>query len=318
MTSSGTYNYTQNRDQIIRRAARLVGAIAAGETPSAAINQDFSDALNALVKRWQATGLHLWAEQEGILFLQPNQAMYTLGSPTTDHATQDFASTTLSTNATAGATTLSVTSITGMGASYQIGIVLASGTMFWTTISGAPSGTTVTLASPLTGAASAFAVVVAYQTDIQRPLRILSARRFNFASNLDIPMNPALSRIDYRELPNKLSTGTPTQYFYDPQIPAGNIYIWPLEVTVVDAIKFTWMRQLQNFDTAANTPNFPQEWLDTLIFNLAFAMAPEFGVPREQYEMIKEQAALYFDTVQGFDREPESVYFQVDTARMGR
>lgn len=318
MTTSGTYTFTQNRGQIIRRAARLVGAIAAGETPSASINQDFSDALNAMTKRWQATGLHLWTEQEGILFLQPNQAMYTLGAPTTDHATQTYAQTTLTTAASSGATTIVVTSATGIANGYNIGIVLGSGPMFWTTVSGAPSGTTVTLASALTGAANGSAVVVAYQTNIQRPLRVINARRYNFASALDIPMNPPLSRQDYRELPNKLATGTPTQFFYDPQIPAGNIYIWPLEVTVVDAIKFTWMRQLQNFDTDANTPDFPQEWIDTLIFNLAFTMAPEFGVPMETYNMIKEQAAIYLDTASGFDREPESYYFQVDTARMGR
>lgn len=318
MTTSGTYNYTQNRGQIIRRAARLVGAIAAGETPSASINQDFSDALNAMTKRWQATGLHLWTEQEGILFLQPNQAMYTLGAPTADHATQTYAQTTLTTAANSGASTIVVNSATGIASGYNVGVVLGSGSMFWTTVSGAPSETTVTLASPLTGAANGSAVVVAYQTDIQRPLRVINARRYNFASALDIPMNPALSRQDYRELPNKLATGTPTQFFYDPQIPAGNIYIWPLEVTVVDAIKFTWMRQLQNFDTDANTPDFPQEWIDTLVFNLAFTMAPEFGIPMEQYNMIKEQAALYLDLASGFDREPESYYFQVDTARMGR
>lgn len=318
MTTSGTYVYTQNRGQIIRRAARLVGAISAGETPSASINQDFSDALNAMTKRWQATGLHLWAEQEGILFLQPNQKMYVLGSPTTDHATQVYAQTTTNTVASLGATTISVASIVNIVNGYNLGIVLASGAMFWTTVNGTPSGSTVTLAAPLTGAVNSSAVVVAYQTAIQRPLRIINSRRYNFASGLDIPMNPALSRLDYRELPNKDATGTPTQFFYDPQIPAGNIYIWPTENIVVDAIKFTWMRELQDFATDANTPDFPQEWLDTLIYNLAFSMAPEFGVPQEQYAMIKEQAALYLDLAMGFDREPESIYFQLDTARMGR
>lgn len=317
MTSSGTYTFTQNRDQIIRRAARLVGAIASGETPSAAINQDFSDALNAMVKRWQASGLHLWAEQEGILFLQPNQSSYTLGSPTTDHATQVFASTTLSASASSGAGTVAVTSAAGIASGYNIGILLNGGSLFWTTASNVV-GTTVTLAATLTDSASATNLVFAYQTNIQRPLRVLSGRRFNYLSSIETPMNPSLSRMDYRDLPNKATAGTPTQFFYDPQIPAGQLYIWPILTAATDAIKFTWMRQLQDFNTAANTPDFPQEWTDTLIFNLALGMAPEFGVPTEQYNMIKEQALAYLDTTTGFDREPESYYFQVDTSRMGR
>lgn len=317
MTSSGTNTYTQNRDQIIRRAARLVGAIAAGDTPSSALIQDFSDALNAMVKRWSASGLHLWAEQEATLFLQPNQAAYTLGTGTTDHATQTYTATTLSASANSSATSISVTSATGIATTYNIGIVLNGGSIFWTTVNGAPSGTTVTLAAGLTDSATSGNAVYVYQTNMQRPLRVLSARRYNYASAIETSMNPPFSRIDYRDLPNKSATGTPTQFFYDPQIPAGVFYIWPLITAATDAVKFTWMRQLQDFNTASNTPDFPQEWIDTLVFNLALCMSPEFGVPTEQYNKIKEQALAYLDMAVGFDREPESYYFQVDTSRMG-
>lgn len=317
MTTSGTATFTQNRNQIINRAARLVGAIASGETPTANTTQDFSDALNAMVKSWQSSGIHLWTISEGVLFPQPNQAQYGLGGTTTDHATTTFTQTTLSAGASSGATSISVASVTGIANGYSIGVVLASGSVFWTTVNGAPSGTTVTLTSGLSGAANSAAVVLAYQTAIDRPLRIVSSRRFNYASLIDTPMNPMLSRLDYRDLPNKLATGTPTQAFYDPQLGTGQLYIWPLLTNATDAVKFTWYRQIQDFNAAANTPDFPQEWINTLTFNLAYTMAPEFGVPTAQYGMIKEQAAMSLDLAMGFDKEPESVMFQVDTYRLG-
>jgi hypothetical protein len=43
MTTSGTTSFNYTQSQIIRRALRLVGAIASGETPDAQTVQDCSD-----------------------------------------------------------------------------------------------------------------------------------------------------------------------------------------------------------------------------------------------------------------------------------
>src|SRR6185312_5647019 len=172
--------------------------------------------LNMLVKALNATGLHIWTETEATLFLQPNQVAYTLGGSTTDHATESFTATTLSASTASSATTITVTSTAGFAASYKVGVVLDSGSIFWTTESGAPSGSTITLASGLTGAASAGNAVYVYQTDIIRPLRVVSGRRFTFSGSLDTPMI-MYARIDYRNLPNKTNTGTITTFFYAPR-----------------------------------------------------------------------------------------------------
>lgn len=312
MTTSGSYSYNPNRDQIIRRAARLCAAIASGETPDANTVQDFSDALNAMMKRWQASGLHLWSEQELVLFLQPNQIQYALGATSTDNCTASWVATTLTADAAAAATSVTVDSITGITSGDNFGIVLNDGTIFWTTVNGAPSGHTVTLASDLTSAAESGADVYDYTTKAQRPLRIISGRRYNWSSQIDTPLNPPLSRNDYRELPNKTNTGTVTQFFYDPQLVLGQVYLWPAPPDVTNGVKFTVMRTLQDFLVAGDTGDFPQEWIDPVVFNLALVMAPEYSVPAEQYNMIKEQAQAYYDSVQGFDREPESVYMGVN------
>src|SRR6185312_16504783 len=99
MTTSGTSGFTYNRDQIIKMAYRKLGVINASETPGAQMIQDASDALNLWVKALNATGLHIWTEEEATLFLQPNQVSYTLGGTITDNCTGSYTATTLAASA---------------------------------------------------------------------------------------------------------------------------------------------------------------------------------------------------------------------------
>jgi hypothetical protein len=298
-------------------ALRKIGAIASGETPSQNIIQDGSDQLNTLVKSLNATGLHIWTETEAILFLQPGQFQYTIGAGTTDHIadlTGAFNSTTLANAGAVNGTTISVLSTTGFVSGYVVGVVLDNGTIFWSTEVGSPSGLIVTMNSALPSTAAAGNAVYVYQTDAIRPLRVVNARRFNFVSNIDTIMIP-YSRIDYRNQPNKNSQGTITQWFYDPRGGANTqaqMFVWPAPANVGDALKFTWWRPVQDFTSAANIPDLPNEWLDALVWNLAWKWGPEFDVTPNRYNMIKEHAASSLDNVEGWDREPESYLFGAD------
>ena len=52
MTTSGSYDFSINRDQIIEGALRLCGVIAQGETPSATQITEGSRMLNLMVNAW--------------------------------------------------------------------------------------------------------------------------------------------------------------------------------------------------------------------------------------------------------------------------
>lgn len=314
MTTSGTSGFNYGRDQIIKAALRKLGVINASETPSAQLITDCSDALNIMVKALNATGLHIWTEEEAIVFLQSGQASYTLGGTTTDNATGLYTATTLASGAGSGSTAIVVTSATGFGASYFVGVVLASGAVSWSTQNGAASGTTVNLNTGLTGAANPGAAVYVYQSQITRPLRVVGARRFNLTSSIETMMTP-LSRLDYRNMPNKTSTGVPTQYFYDPRGGAntqGILSVWPAPSDATSAVKMTWWRSIQDFTTAANQPDLPQEWIRALIWNLALEVGPEFDVSDSRWQKIIQMAQGSLEQVSGFDREPESYLFGMD------
>jgi hypothetical protein len=315
MTTSGIDTYNETQYQIIYASARKLGFISFEETLSANAYTAFSNQLNVMVKALDATGLHLWTEEEATLFLQPGQYSYTLGGTTTDNcAWTTYNQTTLSANATSGATSISVGTATGFAANYHVGVVLNSGAIAWSLESGSPSGTTITLATPLPGPAAATNNVFVYPTQVVRPLRVVSGRRFNFTGQIDTQMIQ-MSRIDYRNQPNKSNKGVLTQFFYDPRGGAntqGIMWIWPAPSDVTNALKFTWWRQIQDFSGPGNTPDLPQEWLDFLIWGLAEKMAPECDCPPARYQMIQGQASAAFDTVSGFDREPESYLFGFD------
>ncbi len=79
MTTSNSTNFSITRDDIIKGALRLCGALALGETPSADQVSEASDALNMLVKAWQADGMALWARSEYTLALTLDTKSYTIG-----------------------------------------------------------------------------------------------------------------------------------------------------------------------------------------------------------------------------------------------
>lgn len=316
MTTSPDFTY--NRDQIIRRALRLLGAIQTGETPGAQENQDAVDALNALVSEWQATGLHLWKESEGVLFLQPNQIKYGLGGITTDQSaitsTIHESLTTLA--LTAGTTAIPLGSVSGILNGDNFGVMLSNNVLFWSTVSSVV-GSTVNIASPLPLAVNANAQTFDYTTKIIRPLRIIDARRNYIPSKIETPL-VLMSRLDYRELPNKANTGVVTQLFYDPQLSTGFTWVWPSPTDSLSKINFTWMEPIFNFNTAADQPDFPVEWFNCLVWNLAKELMLEYDMPPQRAQMIQIRAKETFDLVSGFDREPESYFFGINFDQSSR
>lgn len=79
MATSNSSNFSITRDQIITGALRLVGAVALGETPSAAQISEAAETLNLMIKAWSADGMSLWAMKEYSLALTLDAATYEIG-----------------------------------------------------------------------------------------------------------------------------------------------------------------------------------------------------------------------------------------------
>lgn len=312
MATSGTADFNLTRNKIIRAAARKIQAVRAGSVMGAAMIADFDEALNAMVKHWQATpGLHVWTVAEATLFPVPGQVQYPISNAASSaHATQTYVKTEISANEAAGQNVISLETTDGMSANDHIGITLDDGTIQWSTISGAP-GATVTIADDISDSAAAGNLVYTYTKKIVRPLRIVAARSFD-PESLEETQVDMIARLDYRMLSNKTLPGQVNQLFYDPQLTTGQLYLYQTSTTMGRLVNFTWWRPIEDFATAGDNPDLPQEWIQTLIFNLAVVMAPEFDVPSEKLSQIAQMAASFKDDMTGFDREAESFQFGPD------
>lgn len=317
MATSGATTFKRNRDQLIGSALRKISAFESGETPDSAAVTEASDALNVMVKHWQASGIHIWTTGEAILFPQLTQVRYTIGTTSTDRIAGDYVQTALTTAAALGASTIVVSSITGIATAYNIGVELDDGTIQWTTVNGAPSGSTVTLTATLTDSAAVGNFVLVYQSSLVRPVKILDARRYNLISAIDVPLRE-MDRAEYMDMPNKTSTGAVNSFFYDRRggtNTTGLIYLWPSPETVEEVIKLTVARPIEDFTVAGDDADLPQEWIRAIEWGLADELADEYDVPEPKRTRIERRAAQYLQEVNWWERELISFELVPDTGR---
>lgn len=282
MATSGTYTYSVTFTDILTEALESIGVLAAGATIVSADETSCIRTFNMMVKQWSgnfdfAPGLKAFSRKHGYVFLQKNQGSYNLG-PTGDNASLAYVSTTMRTNGAAAATSLGVTSTTGMTAADKIGIQLDSGTIYWTTISSITDATNLVIPAPgLTSAAAIGKRIFTYTTKLMRPLYIENAVLRDTSSN-DSPLYPMTTKY-YENLPVKGADALPTYYKYDNTITNGILYfdVEPSDVTYV--ARLTFMAPAENYDLSTNDIAFPQEWYSPLALGLAKLIAPKFEQP---------------------------------------
>lgn len=299
MATSGSTNFSRNRNEIIHEALELLNVVGAGETASPEDITAASNTLNIMTKAWQAQGRHLWALQEATLLLTKGTESYTLAGA---RGSNTVVKTELSADEASGQTVISVDSSAGMTAADVVGIELDDGTIHYTTIVSVDSSTQITITDATTGAAAENRHVYTYTTALGRPLRVPHVRLRDSADN-DRELEQ-YSREEYFNLPDKDVQGKPTGYYYDPQLSTGTLYLYPAPDSVKDRIQLTYERAFEDFDGATNDPDFPQEWLQALTWNLALNLAPKYEIAQSKIAgIIAPMAAQALDEVLNYSSE---------------
>lgn len=228
MSTSGTYDYTITRDQLIKGALRLAGVIAQGETPTASQISDAAETLNLMTKAWMADGMPLWAIRTITITPVANQNTYTYSTP--------------------------------------------------------------------------------------KLLKPLQAWNRQTASQVDIPMR-MISRQEYNILGNKSTTGNPIQLFFNPDLSSTEIKLFPTPDATAAAQNVIYVVAqvpYQDFDSATDTPDFPQEWYEAIKYGLAVRLAGEYNIDIETRKTLVAEAAAIKNEALSFGTEENSLYFQRD------
>ena len=314
MATSGNSNFTTNRNQIINLAGEGAGIKGIGRVLGAEDIDTASRLLNLIVKQWMGKsdftpGMKVWSRKRAYLFPALNTTSYSLG-PSGTHATASYSSTTLDANEAIGQTTLSVTSTTGMTAADYIGIRCNDGSIHWSTISSFVAGDTVTVASALTVAADSSSTVYWYTTKIPLPLDMISVRIKDTDSN-ETPLSK-MTLMDYEEgILKKNDDGDPTRYLYERGIVNGTLYLDFEPTDTTDVYLLTFLRPIEDFDAATDTPDYPQEYERALVGQLMIDWATFTGrAVTPEMKLYRDEAIQIAGHV---DPENSEVFFEAET-----
>ncbi len=154
----------------------------------------------------------------------------------------------------------------------------------------------------LTPGTVSYTIEVGGTIDNPTPMRITHARAV-YSSTHEVPMEVS-SREGYMTIPNKALQAVPLQVYYDKG--HGEMYVWPTGTSTNKTIKITTQRPVQDFDAQGNTPDFPNEWVLAIKYNLAEMLAPSGSVP----PTVTQMAAQLLATIVSYDEEETSLFIR--------
>ena len=124
-----------------------------------------------------------------------------------------------------------------------------------------------------------------------------------------------ISRDSFLNLPNKTSTGRPTQYFLDRQI-TPNLKLFPTPENSTDVIVYDALTRIQDADAQVNTMEIPFRFFPCLTAGLAYYIAMKRAPDRIQllktvYEEEVERAMAEDRDRSAFNVVPKLDYYKV-------
>ena len=297
-----SYNYTLNRDLAIREAYFKVGVGVSGEPIDADLVNDASVVLNVMLKAWQAYGLKLWKRKRENFTLVSGKNAYTMGQKSAGTATTD------SLNKLVDAGANFVTDKIAVG---DIAYNITDGTSG--AVTAVDSTTTLSFATDLFPDGDEKYEISSADVSIPRPLMIVECDRKD-TSNNEVSMD-FLTLNEYSALANKTSPGTPVNYHYDPTLNNGTFYVWPTpDATAATnyTISIVTNEPIADVDNSTDDFDFPSEWLEAIIYGLAYRLAPNHGLAQTERAMLKGDMNDAVELVREYDVEEGSVMFQVE------
>jgi hypothetical protein len=144
------------------------------------------------------------------------------------------------------------------------------------------------------------------------PLKIIQAS-YTLSGGSDVPMN-IYNRQDFVKLPSSSAiTGNPINLYYQPLSTYGVINLWPIPVNSTTTIIIHYQRPFEDMDSTTDNFDFPAYWTQALIYYLAWALAPEYGIPPTDRGILQKEAMYWKAEALSYGSEEGSLIFQPDT-----
>ena len=268
---------------IISGALKDIGALEAGEVPTADAAQDALNMLNLLVDQWSNENMMVFNIQEIIFNVIPGQVQYTIGP---NHTTANFIGAQYTGSISGNILTVTAISSGAVGVNqYLSGTGITEGTKIISTLTGAGGnvnevGTYLLNVTYPTGVASQ--LIQAYYA---KPLNINSAYvRINTSQSsgspiltggIDYPIG-VLALENYNSIGLKTLNGPwPKALYFNANEDSGNVFLWPNpsqgEVHMFAETLF------RNYTSLYDDATLPQGYTAALRWCLAEHLMPMYG-----------------------------------------
>jgi len=297
-----TTNYSLDRDTLIRAGCDIAGLATEGEPIEPEMLTVLARQLNIHLKHLTTKGFRLWKRQRQSITLVASQNTYTLSQKTAGTTTSTSASKLVDTSANfvvdvaVGDTIYNTTDSTN------------------TTISAIDSTTQLSVADDIFASGENYEITSS-NVSFPRPERIIECNRKTISDGNETTITP-LSLQEYETLPNKTDTGTPVQYFYDPELTQGKLYLWLTpDATAVSTytVELVALTQVNDMDNSTDTFDFPQYWYQPIVDKLAYVASKIYGSARlGELQILRDDASMSENDAINYDQEDSSVFFQPD------
>ncbi len=155
------------------------------------------------------------------------------------------------------------------------------------------------------------------------PLKIMQAWTLDISGGVNntyrLPLN-IYTQYNFQLLNAPTTVGVPINLWYQPLNQTGNINIWPTPDNYSATNRQLWItyqRPFEDFDNSTDTPDFPQWWLEPLIYSLAHRLGPEYGIPLSERDKLNEEATALITNALSFGTEEGALFIQPDWVVMG-
>lgn len=282
MAISGTYTWNATRDDIIKRALRIVKALDQRGTPTDNQLTNCSGILNSIVKGWKNQGVCLWTVEETTLALVT--ATIVIGTDALYYeCVRNHTSATVS------------KPITGADwSTYWIETSTTTGAVAWSAAQSYVSSNNYALAAEIIG--------IEEET--------IFVRRDKFDTKITL-----IGRDSYMGLGNKYQKGIPTHAWFERQT-TPQLTFYPVPDTLTDVIHFSAIKKGMDIsttvpDTTANV-DIPEEWVEALVYALASRIAPENDVASNERAFLRNEAVEFFSIAMRNDTEKTGIQISPD------
>ena len=192
-----------------------------------------------------------------------------------------------------------------------IGIEQDDGTRFWDHVLNVTSSTTLEILSGVTYAAASGNSVYYYADQIERPLRIENIMYASSLTGSEIPV-VGWSRQEYFNQPDKDSSGTIVNVYYNATLSNGELYAWQVAGDVNNVLRFDYLKPMKVYSNISDEINYSEEYFLPLKWALAAEIGPQYGVKTDRQQYLEEKSAVTLSEAMDNDAEFDSIYLAPD------